>query len=140
MQGYLLALQKNDTEFDKSLVEVGDFSALSGYKAMKKLLKTHKALQAVFVAFDGMAIGAAKAISEQGLKIPDDISVVGFGDSWIATHFTPPLTTVKVFKYEIGIAAAKMLFEILSSNKIDRPKKVIIPTELVIRESCKPLR
>ena len=47
MQGYLLALQKNDIEFDKRLVEIGDFSALSGYTAMKKLLKTHKDLQAV---------------------------------------------------------------------------------------------
>lgn len=140
MQGYLLALQKNDIEFAKSLAEVGDFSALSGYEAMKKLLKKHKDLKAVFVGFDGMAIGAAKAITEKGLKIPEDISIVGCGDSWIATHFNPPLTTVKVFKYEIGIAAAKMLFEVLSSNKTDRPKKVIIPTELVIRESCRPLK
>ncbi len=140
MQGYLLALQKNDIEFDKNLVEAGDFSALSGYEAMKRLLKRNKHLNAVFVGFDGMAIGAAKAITERGLKIPEDISIIGFEDSWIATHFNPPLTTVKVFKYEIGIAAAKMLFELLGSIRMSRPKKVIVPTELMIRKSCMPVK
>ena len=140
LQGYLLALQKNGIEFDESFVEAGDFSALGGYEAMKKLLKKHRDLKAVFIGFDGMALGAAKAISEQGLKIPKDISIVGFEDSWIATHFNPLLTTVKVFKYETGIAAAKMLFDLMSSNKTSRPKKVVIPTELVIRESCRPLK
>ncbi len=138
MQGYLSALQKHGIEFDKSLVEAGDFSAESGFEAMNKLLNRNEDLQAVFVGFDGMSIGAKKAISERGLKVSEDISMVGFEDSWIATHFDPPLTTIKIFKYEIGIAATRMLFELIAGRSLGKPKKVMIPTELVIRQSCKP--
>jgi LacI family transcriptional regulator len=136
MQGYLSALQKHGIEFNKKLVDAGDFSAESGYEAMNRLLERNKDLQAVFVGFDGMSIGAEKAISERGLKIPEDISMVGFEDSWIATHFDPPLTTVKIFKYEIGIAATRILFDLMAGKSLGKPQKVMIPTELVIRQSC----
>lgn len=139
MQGYLSALQKHGIEFDEKLVETGDFSAQSGYEAMHKLLKKNKNIRAVFVGFDGMAIGTKKAIAEKGLRIPEDISLISFEDSWIATHFDPPLTTIKVFKYEIGLAAANMLFDLMSIQKAGKPKKVVIPTELVIRDTCRKM-
>lgn len=136
MQGYLSALQKYGIEYNEKLVEIGDFTAQSGYQAMKKLLAKTKNLKAVFIAFDGMAIGAKKAIIESELKIPGDISIIGFQDSWIANHFDPPLTTVRVHKHEIGVVAARRLFELMDSKRTEKPIKTMIPTELIIRQSC----
>ena len=138
MKGYLLALQRNGIALDQNLVEAGDFSSLSGYEAMKRLLEKNDRIDAVFVGFDGMSVGVKEAVEEKGLSIPEDISIVGFEDSWIATHFSPPLTTVRVAKYEIGQLAARLLIERIKSKKPTRPTKTTIPTELVIRKTCKP--
>ncbi len=138
MQGYLLALQQGGIDMDHNLVESGDFSSLSGYEAMKNLLERNKRIDAVFIAFDGMAVGAKRALTERGLKVPEDVSIIGFEDSWIATHFSPPLSTVRVAKYEIGQIAARLLIERINDKKPTRPKKTTIPTELIIRKTCHP--
>jgi LacI family transcriptional regulator len=139
MQGYLSALHKHHIELDESLIESGDFSAQSGYEAMCRLLDRCPGLTAVFVGFDGMALGARQAVLERRLRIPEDISLIGFEDGWIATHFEPALTTVKVFKFELGVAAVNMLFESMSAEGRRKPKKIIIPTELIVRRSCRRL-
>lgn len=136
MRGYLGALHQQGLEFDPSLVAEGDFSAQSGREATHALLKRHPDLHAIYVGFDGMAIGSRMAILERKLRIPDDVSLIGYEDGWIATHFDPPLTTVKVFKHEIGIAACEMLFDLMFRERTGRPRSLIIPTELVLRETC----
>ncbi len=140
MQGYLSALQKHGLEYDEGLVESGDFSAQSGYEAVNALLDRETGITAFFVGFDGMSVGALRALRERGLSVPGDVSVVSFEDSWLATHAYPPLTTVKVFKYELGIQATRMLFDLINADREKKPHKVVIPTELIVRQSCAPPR
>jgi DNA-binding LacI/PurR family transcriptional regulator len=135
-QGYFTALQDYNIEYDPHLVVEGDYSAQSGYACMHELLTKNRKITAVFVALDGMAIGVKKYLDEKGRRIPEDISVVGFEDSWIATHFEPPLTTVKIHKYEMGVVAVNKLFEILERRRRGKASKTLVPTDLLIRQSC----
>ncbi len=135
-QGYFTALQDFDIKYDPLLVVDGDYSAQSGYLCMKELLSRRRKITAVFVALDGMAMGVKKCLDENGLRIPSDISIVGFEDGWIATHFDPPLTTVKVHKYEMGVVAVNRLFEILERDRPGRASKTLMPTDLQVRRSC----
>ncbi len=136
-QGYISALLEVGLEFDPDLIEVGDYSAQSGYLCMHRLLERRPSLSAVCIALDGMALGAKKCLSENGLRIPHDISLVGFEDSWIATHFEPPLSTIRVDKHEMGVVGARRLFELLSLSRRRSATKSIVPTELVVRESTR---
>ena len=138
-QGYVSALLDSGLEYRSELVSVGDYSARSGYDCMKELIRNTPSVTAVCVALDGMAVGAKKYLSEVGLSIPENISIIGFEDSWIATHFEPPLSTVRVDKHEMGIVGARRLFELLERG--DRPiaTKSVISTELIVRESCSRL-
>jgi len=103
---------------------------------MKYLLNLSSPPSAVFFANDNMALAAMRVIKEKGLKIPEDISIVGFDDIEAASQLDPPLTTVKQPLYKMGEEAAKLLFNLLN-NKEDKPQKIILNTELVIRKSCK---
>jgi len=85
-----------------------------------------------------MALAAMKIIKEEGLKIPEDISIVGFDDIEASSQIDPPLTTVRQPLYKMGEEAAKLLFQLLNSKE-SKPKKIILDTQLVIRESCRAL-
>ncbi|WP_447412748.1 LacI family DNA-binding transcriptional regulator [Clostridium perfringens] len=106
-----------------------------GYELMLKVLSKDDIPTAMFTGNDAMAIGAYKAIAEKGLKIPDDISIVGFDDYPSSSYMVPSLTTVKVPTDCLGDAAADLLLEKINSNR-DYPKKILIPTQLKIRKSC----
>jgi LacI family transcriptional regulator len=132
-QGYLDALQDRGRLIDETLIVSGDFTQASGYEAMLRLLP-HKP-DAVFVASDTMAIGALRAIRGAGLTVPDDIALVGFDDLPQSTMVDPPLTTVRQPIQRVGALAVKTLIDILQ-NGLDLPHRLILPTELVIRDSC----
>ena len=138
-EGYVSALMDNGLDFDPALVAVGDYSAQSGYSCMKKLTEKSATITAVCVALDGMAIGARRFLNEIGLHIPNDVSMIGFEDSWIATHFDPPLSTVRVDKHEMGIIGARRLFESLDRGSRQKATKSVVSTELILRDSCKEL-
>lgn len=106
-----------------------------GYELMLKVLSKDDIPTAMFAGNDAMAIGAYKAIAEKGLKIPADISIVGFDDYPYSSYMVPSLTTVKVPTDCLGDAAADLLLEKINSNR-DYPKKILIPTQLKIRKSC----
>ncbi len=107
----------------------------SGYKLMAEALKKETYPTAFFVASDPMAIGAYKAITDKGLKVGKDISLIGFDDIYACQYLTPSLTTIKVHTDFMGETALETLMERLrTGRKIS--KKILIPTELVIRESC----
>jgi LacI family transcriptional regulator len=91
---------------------------------------------AVFIASDSMAIGAYKAINEKGLSIPKDISIVGFNDISTAQFIVPPLTTIKAHTEFMGEIAFDLLIERLKKDR-EICKKVIVPTKLIVRDSCK---
>jgi LacI family transcriptional regulator len=90
---------------------------------------------AVFVASDTMAQGALRAITENGLAVPEDIALVGFDDMPFAAQMSPPLTTVRQPVQRMGSVAAETLIELIENPNI-KPRGIRLPTELVIRASC----
>lgn len=119
--------------FDSGLVLEGDFGEASGYDAMQKLLSQKP--DALFAANDLMAAGAYRAIYEAGLKIPDDIAVIGFDDIPLAGQLHPPLTTIRQPLQRLGQLAVERLVEILREPH-SPPRQITLPPELVIRQSC----
>lgn len=107
----------------------------SAYEVVLKLLKDHKDLTAIIGNNDYVATGAIKAIKELGLKIPKDISIVGYDDIEIAELLYPPLTTVHYPKFKCGVVATERLIEILNKNST-RSKKIVLKTYFVERSSC----
>lgn len=123
--------------YDKALVyDCGDYSTRNAYKKMLEVLECEEQRPtAIFVSNDSMAIGAYRAISEKGLRIPEDISVVGFNDQPNAKYMIPPLTTVRINAKHIGYAAVDLLVE-RELHPRDYNKFVVLPTETKIRRSC----
>jgi DNA-binding LacI/PurR family transcriptional regulator len=120
-------------------VKDGHFSIEGGYSAMKSILKTKECPTAVFVASDQMAHGAYRAIQEEGLTVPDDISIVAFDDIEMSQYVNPPLSTIRVHKEEMGRIAVKMLLQRMDGN-VPLPLTTYLPTGLVVRKSCRPLK
>ena len=112
--GYERALYRNGIEVDTRLVERGDFSIESGYEAMRRLL-AHRP-DSVFACNDLMAAGALQAIAEAGLRVPDDIAVIGFDDLPIASRTNPPLSTVSQDVAAIGAAAVDLLIKLVTGE------------------------
>lgn len=106
----------------------------SGYLATQHLLETTPRPTAIFAAGDQMAMGAYRALAEAGVRVPDDVSVIGFDDIEAANYISPPLTTIRQPFEEIGQRALALLFELLGDR---RPAKtqVILPPELILRQS-----
>lgn len=123
--------------FDESYVKIGDYTPKSGYHFLKELMAYSPSPTAVFVANDTIAVGCYKAAHELDLKIPDDLSLVGFNDIPTAKYMVPPLTTVKLETDIVGETAVDLLFDQINSKR-DVAKNVIIHTKLMVRESAAP--
>lgn len=132
--GYLSALEKSKIQVDENLIKEGDFTPASGYAAMKELLLLDEAPTAVFVASDVVAIGAIQAIKQAGLRIPQDIEIIGFDDIPMAEFYDPPLSTVRLPAFDLGRVAGEQLIKMILSNDSDLPG-VLLETELILRES-----
>jgi len=132
-QGYLNALQDYDRTIRPELVADGDFTEEGGYHAMARLLPQKP--DAVFAASDMTAYGAMRAIHEANLRIPEDVAVVGFDDIPASARTTPALTTVRQPVQQMGSKAAEVLINVIE-NDINTTQKLIMDTELVVRESC----
>lgn len=117
------------------IYETERFTFKIGYKLMTEALKSEDRPTAFFIGNDTMAVGAYKAISEAGLHIPKDISIVGFNDLPSAKYMVPSLTTIRIPSEYLGNAAIDLLLESINGSR-EYNKKVIIPTEFKIRESC----
>jgi LacI family transcriptional regulator len=111
------------------------FMESDGYRAMKRLLSVRPRIDAVFAVNDPAAIGAMKAIWEAGLRVPDDIAVVGVGDIALSDLLKVPLTTVGWSRKDQGLNAAELLLNGLDNDDKEPPRRVIIPPRLVVRES-----
>jgi len=136
-EGYKKALKKNNIDYNEKFVEIGEYTFESGFNAMNKLLKKQLGITAVFATTDIMAIGASKAILSNGLKIPEDISVVGFDGMDYSLYFHPSITTIVQPVEEMGKKSIDLLFDLLK-NKRDH-QHIILETVLQERESCKKL-
>jgi len=113
----------------------GDFSEESGSAAARALLDSTPDLQAIFAANDEMAYGALLECRERGLRVPEDIALVGFDDFGVSRLTTPALTTVRVPAEELGRTAANLLYQLID-GKIPKLRHTILAVELVLRESC----
>jgi LacI family transcriptional regulator len=118
---------------DGSLVEFGDFTLDSGAEAMRRLFDRGVPIDAVAAANDQMAVGAYAVIRERGLRIPEDISVIGFDDNYFGLTATPTLTTVHQPSVELGATMAEVLVKLISGEPV--PRVTILPTRLVVRGS-----
>jgi LacI family transcriptional regulator len=132
-EGFYKALTERGLDIDESLIVEGDFTDAGGYHAMKKLLPAKP--DAIFAASDIMALGAMRAIREAGLRVPNDIAIVGFDDLPLATQADVPLTTVRQPVIQFGAKAVELLIDLIE-NGINPPRHIILGTELVIRDSC----
>ncbi|MGX9417998.1 DNA-binding transcriptional regulator CytR [Vibrio sp. WJH972] len=138
-QGYLQALRRANVTMNPSYHLFSDFSFEGGVAAAKQLLNLPVPPTAIFCHNDMMAIGVIQEAKRMGLKIPQDLSVVGFDDIKFAQYCDPPLTTVAQPKYEIGRQAMLMMLEVLRGNDV-RAGSRLLETELIIRESVAPPR
>jgi len=137
--GYKKALKDKGIKRDDTFVLDGDFTTKSGYSAIKRYLKGHGLdFTAIFAANDQMAIGAIKALHDKGISVPEDVSVIGFDDSYMAPYVIPPLTTIKQRREEMGRVATELLLSRINSRdeRKKTPRQVIVPVDLIERGSA----
>lgn len=135
--GYKQALKDYGVNFDSDyVIEVEPTEDHQpGYEAMRQLLALKRPPTAVFIHNDVLALGAMHAVQEAGLSIPKDISIVGYDDISSAVYFSPPLTTVKMAKHELGREAGRIVLEHIQSVKKVSFQKISLPVELIVRAS-----
>lgn len=134
LRGYRYALEERELPFDENRVLVSDFTIEGGKALTKKLLDSADPPTAVFACNDLLAIGAIQAAREKGLKIPDNLSVVGFDNSILATIIDPPLTTVAQPIQDMGHKVMDLLYQEIQGDKHAKQRIVLLP-ELVVRKS-----
>lgn len=135
LAGFKKELAANDIPFDGNLIESGDWETRSGELAAQALLQRPDPPTAIFAANDLMALGVINTARKLGLSVPGDLAVVGYDDREIASIVQPALTTVSLPCYDMGLAAASMLFSIIKKEP-DTEKEVRIKGQLIIRDSC----
>ncbi|MDA8204054.1 MAG: LacI family DNA-binding transcriptional regulator [Chloroflexi bacterium] len=129
--GYRRAMQRARLPIDGLVVD-GDFNEPSGTAGALRLID--QGIDALFCGNDAMAAGALAAIRSRGLRVPEDVALAGFDDLEFAARMQPPLTTVRQGVRQLGSEAARTLFQLLN-DPAGSPRRVILPTELVIRQS-----
>jgi len=134
MQGYRSAIEAAGLRFDTALVAPGNFSEHSGLLAVERLLDSRTRFSAIFAANDQMAFGASLGLYRRGLRVPDDVSLVGFDDVAGSVYMVPPLTTVHNPIQEIGQLAARAILGLLTG---ERPGIEVPAPNLIVRESTR---
>ena len=137
MAGYRQTLAKHGLRRHPGYIVAGGHGEESGYEGMRKLLMVRPVPDGVFCYNDPVAIGAMRAILEAGLKLPDDISVVGAGNVHYSSMLKVPLTTVDQRTCRMGELAAELLIVGIAAKRSLRPKTILIPPQLVERESTR---
>ena len=135
LRGYQTALEKAGLSFDPALVRYGDFIVDSGYQQMKGLLESGARFTAAFVASDTLVLGAKAVLAERGVRVPQDVALVGFDDLPFAQYMSPPLTTVHLPAVELARQASNQLICLLQGEQ-SCCRHIILDTHLVIRGSC----
>ncbi|MEH7520446.1 substrate-binding domain-containing protein [Priestia megaterium] len=135
LKGYRQVMDTHDLPIDPAYIQEGDLSLEFSYDQMIKLLSLESPPTAVFVYNDEMAIGAIKAIKDSGLKVPEDVAVVGIDNLEISSIVEPHITTIDQPKYEIGKKAMELLIQLINGVKLEN-KTFVLKDELIVRESC----
>lgn len=132
--GYHAALREAGVESDQRLMREGDWSASSGYQAIRDLAQAKCLPTAVFAQNDRMAMGAMRAARDLGLSVPEQLAVIGIDDMPLASYFDPPLTTMRQDMFGIGREAARLLIRALGQPEAPR-QHLRLPAELIVRRS-----
>ena len=139
LAGYKIVMEKHNLPCCDRWMTTSETSSIqSGYNCTQKLLALDEIPTAIFLANDMMAIGAINAIQEKGLRVPEDVSVVGFDDVPQASYLTPPLTTVRQPTFSKGVYAAGALIDWLETSI--KPSSHTLEVELIVRSSTAPPR
>jgi len=133
-QGYKAAIEEAGIEYDERLIVYGDYSFKSGYRAASNILMQNERAEAIFSISDIMAIGALRAARDKGLRVPEDLAVVGFDNISFASMCDPMLTTISQPKYDLGCTAMELLIKKVK-GEMEVPAEVVLENELVIRET-----
>ena len=133
LRGYRRALAGADIAFDAALVRNGNWEPTAGYAGTQALMQLAAPPTAIFCANDMMALGCYEALGELGRRIPEDVAVIGYDDREVARHLHPPLTTVVLPHYAMGIDAAECLFDIAAGHTVQ--PRIKVEGQLVERRS-----
>ncbi|MEH6453955.1 MAG: LacI family DNA-binding transcriptional regulator [Psychromonas sp.] len=133
LQGYRNALECADIDFTETLVCEGGFTQESGCLAMKKLLKRDQEFSAIFACNDHMAVGALEILRNEGIRVPDEISLIGFDNALFADYLSPALTTMQFPLEQMSAEAVQLILQKLNKNRC-RVNFKLLPS-LVVRES-----
>jgi len=134
LDGHQQALAEAGLSFDPTLMVYGDYTRPSGEQATQQLLAHPNRPTAIFALNDRMAMGAIRAAQTTGLRVPEDVAIVGYDDISAAADFNPRLTTVNGSARKVGQLAAQMLFKLIAGESLQE-KEVVLPAELIVRES-----
>jgi LacI family transcriptional regulator len=132
-QGYKGSLEQNGRRYEKNWVKQGNLTPESGYQAAKEILNLKTRPTAILACNDLMAFGAVHAAKSLGLGVPEDLSVIGFDNIPLSSYFDPPLTTVEIPMYTVGMAAMQMLADLLAGRDVERLR--LFKTNLLVRKS-----
>jgi LacI family transcriptional regulator len=136
--GYKDALIASGISTEDSMIRYADFDPQSGFDCMQSLLSSRHDITAVFIASDNVAMGAKAALREANLRIPDDISIMGFDDIPWAKYSDPPLTTVRLPAQKLASEACLVLMGLMRGSEPEE-RTLVLDTELVVRKSCRKL-
>lgn len=132
--GYRESLDSHGIPFDPDLIALGDFARAHAHQAIERWLTDGVEFDAVFAGDDEAAIGVYSALNNAQLRVPEDVAVVGFDDIYLSRFLSPPLTTVRIPIEQVGREAVKQLVNVINGEAVEA--KILLPTELVIRQSC----
>ncbi len=136
-RGYEDTLDEAGLEYRE--VRIANFSEESGYRAMEELLALKDRPTAVFAGNDMIACGAIQAIKDEGLNIPDDLSIAGFDDDFLSRYLNPPLTTMSLPAPSLGAEAARLLINRLTGRGFPEKRQLLLSPHLSVRQSCREL-
>lgn len=138
--GFRNALNRMNVPVNEDLIRYADFDPESGYECMNSILRSGGRFTAAFIASDNVAIGAKAAIREANLRIPEDVSLIGFDDIPWAKYSDPPLTTIQLPAEALAQSACTLLLDMIQGNDSNENNHLILETELIVRKSCKALQ
>lgn len=138
-EGYRQKLLESGLNLEEDLIAMGDWTAASGGQAIRQFLASEVPYTAVFAQNDQMAVGAIRALRDAGLRVPQDISIIGYDDIPLASYIDPPLTTVHQPMDDFGRHGAQLLIDAVQ-NPEHEPKHVRLDTQIIKRKSCAPPR
>ncbi|MDK3010076.1 ribose operon transcriptional repressor RbsR [Providencia rettgeri] len=135
-QGFIQAMEQAKIEVNEDYIIFSDFEFAGGFESMNKLLELSMPPQAIFAGNDAMAVGAYQAIFQKGIKVPDDISIIGYDDIDLSPYMIPPLTTIHQPKDKLGKQAVDQLIYRMDNPEADASVLVLTP-ELIERQSVR---